>query len=173
MDFRVVISLRGFLFHVCYIALNKGYYGTCQYNLLDRMLQHDLNATLNQGYVIFITFVSIISEQRISISQSIHYCESSPWKILYVSLFLTFVCLTAFFFSMLLLVCIFFLFFFYQCFVIENFTLSSLLSLLLVLLFLLLLLIVLYLFVIVSFSQCCYSCQVNIAVIVSFVNILI
>ena len=51
-------------------------------------------------------------------------------------------------------------------FVIENPALSLLLPLLLVFLFLSLLLILLYLFTIVSFSQCCYSYQVNIAIIV-------
>ena len=48
---RIVISLRGSFVHVCYVVLNQGCCGTCQYNLLDRMLRHDFNATLNQGYV--------------------------------------------------------------------------------------------------------------------------
>ena len=58
-------------------------------------------------------------------------------------------------------------------FVIKHLTLSLLLPLLLVLLFFLLLLISLYLLVFFSFSQCCYSYQVNMAITVSFVNFLI
>ena len=57
--------------------------------------------------------------------------------------------------------------------VIKNLTLSLLLPLLAVFLFFLLLLILLYLLVTVSFSQCCYSYKVNIAIIVSFANFLI
>ena len=48
----------------------------------------------------------------------------------------------------------------------------ALLPLLLVFMFLLVFTL-LYLFGIVSFSQCCYSYQINIAIIVSFVNFLI
>ena len=50
-------------------------------------------------------------------------------------------------------------------FVIENPGLSLLLPLLLVFLFLSLLLILLYLLSIVSFSQCCYSYQLNISIV--------
>ena len=53
----------------------------------------------------------------------------------------------------------------------KNFTLSLLL--ISAFLFFLILLILLYLFVIVFFSQCCYSYQVNIAIIVSLANFLI
>ena len=58
-------------------------------------------------------------------------------------------------------------------FIVKNLTLSTLLPLSLVFLFFLLLLILLYLFLIVSFSQWCYSYQVNIAIVASFVNFLI
>ena len=51
--------IERFLFHVCHVVLNQGCCGTCQYNLLDRMLQRDLNTTLKQGYVIIITLVSM------------------------------------------------------------------------------------------------------------------
>ena len=50
-DSRIVTSLRGFLVRVCYVVLNQGCCETCQYNLLDRMLWHDFNTTLNQSYV--------------------------------------------------------------------------------------------------------------------------
>ena len=50
-DSRIVISLRGFLVLACYVVLNQGCCETYQYNLLDRMLQHDFNTTLNQSYV--------------------------------------------------------------------------------------------------------------------------
>ena len=44
-------SLRGFFFHVCYIALNQGCCVTCHCILPGRILQHDFNSNLIQVYV--------------------------------------------------------------------------------------------------------------------------
>ena len=67
-DFSVVISLRGFFVHVCYVILNQGYCGTCQYSLPDTMLWHDFNKTLNQSYVILTTLVDITYQSMRSVS---------------------------------------------------------------------------------------------------------
>ena len=55
-DSRVVISLTGFFIHVC------------QYNLLARTLRHDFSTTLNQSYVILITFISMTYQSEGSVS---------------------------------------------------------------------------------------------------------
>ena len=57
--FKSCVSLRGFFIHVCYVILNQGFCRTCQYSLPDTMLQHDLNTTLNQIYIILITLFSM------------------------------------------------------------------------------------------------------------------
>ena len=78
-DSRVVISLRGSFVHVCYVVLNQGCCRTCQYNLLDRMLQHDFNTTLNQGYVILIALVSMTYHSRGSVSPT--YPSLGQWSM--------------------------------------------------------------------------------------------
>ena len=52
-----------------FVVLNQRCCRTCKYNLLDRMLQHEFNTMLNQGYVNTHYFGwHDISEQGISIS---------------------------------------------------------------------------------------------------------
>ena len=67
-DSRVVISLKGLFVYVDYVVLNQGCFRTCQYNLLDRMLRHDVSTTWNQGYLKHITLVSMTYQSRGSVS---------------------------------------------------------------------------------------------------------
>ena len=74
------------------IVLNEGCCRTSQHNLPDKILRHDFNATLNQSYVIVITFVSKTYEYIRGGDQylpSIHLWGNGPGKVMYVPLFLT------------------------------------------------------------------------------------
>ena len=70
-----MIPLRGFVAHVCYVALNQGCCGTCQYNLRDRILRHDFNTTLSEGCVILITLINMAYQIGGSVS------PIYPWVI--------------------------------------------------------------------------------------------
>ena len=58
-DSTVEILLSGSSVQVCLVVLYQGCCSSGQYNLPDRMLQLDANATLNQSYVLLITLVNI------------------------------------------------------------------------------------------------------------------
>ena len=49
---------------VCLAVLNQGYCSSTLYNLRDRILQLDANATPNQSYALFFTLVNIINQSR-------------------------------------------------------------------------------------------------------------
>ena len=78
-DSRVEILLRGSSVRVCLVVLNHGCCGSDQYNLPDRMLPPDVNATLNQSYVLFITLANITYQCGDQYLPSIHSCDSDPW----------------------------------------------------------------------------------------------
>ena len=86
-DSRVRILLRASSVQVCSVVLNQRFCGSGQYNLPDRMLRFDANTTLNQIYVLFITFVNITYQSGDQYLPSIHSWESSPWQVLYIPLF--------------------------------------------------------------------------------------
>ena len=86
-DSRVRILFRGSSVRVCLVVSNQGCCGSGQYNLPDRMLRLDANTTLNQSYVLFITLVNITYQSGDQYFPSIHSWDSSPWQVLYVSLF--------------------------------------------------------------------------------------
>ena len=93
-DSRVRTILTGSSVRVCLVVLNQGCCGFGQYNLPDRMLRLDLNTTVNQSYVLFITLVNITYQRGKKYLPSTHYWDSSPWQVLYIPLLLIF-----FFFS--------------------------------------------------------------------------
>ena len=76
---RVVILLRGSSVRVCFAVLNQECCGSGQYNLPDRMLRLDANTTLNQSYVLFITFVNITYQSGDQYLPSIHSWDSGTW----------------------------------------------------------------------------------------------
>ena len=90
-DSRVEILLWGSSVRVCLVVLYQGCCGSGQYNLPDRMLQLNVNTTLNQSYVLFITLVNITYQSGDQYLPSIHSWDSSPWQVLYIPLF-CFVC---------------------------------------------------------------------------------
>ena len=77
-DSRVGILLSGSSVQVCLVILKQGCWGSGQYNLLDRMLGLDANATLNQSYVLFITLVNITYQSGDQYLLFIHSWDSSP-----------------------------------------------------------------------------------------------
>ena len=83
--------MRGSSVRVCLVVLYQGCCGSGQYILPDRMLRLDANTTLNQSYVLFITFVNITYQSMDQYLPSIHSRDSSTWQVLYISL-LCFVC---------------------------------------------------------------------------------
>ena len=104
---RVGILLRDSSVRVYLVVLNLGCYRSGQYSLPDRMLRLDINTTLNQSYVLFSTLVNITYQSGdqyllsihfwdVNITYqsgdqyllSIHFWESSPWQVLYITLFL-------------------------------------------------------------------------------------
>ena len=85
---RVRTILTGSSVRVCLVVLNQGCCGFGQYNLPDRMLRLDLNTTVNQSYVLFITLVNITYQRGKKYLPSTHYWDSSPWQVLYIPLLL-------------------------------------------------------------------------------------
>ena len=78
-DSTVEILLWGSSVRVCLVVLYQGCCGSGQYNLPDRMLQLNVNTTLNQSYVLFITLVNITYQSGDQYLPSIHSWDSSPW----------------------------------------------------------------------------------------------
>ena len=78
-DSRVDILLRDSSNWVCLNVLNQRCCGFSQCSLLDRMLRHDANTTLNQSYVFFITLVNITYQSGDQYLPSIYSWESGPW----------------------------------------------------------------------------------------------
>ena len=85
------ILLKDSSVRVCLFFLYQGCCSSGQYNLPDRMFRLDVNTTLNQNYVLFITLINITYQSRDQYLPSIHSCDSSPWQVLYIPLF-CFVC---------------------------------------------------------------------------------
>ena len=77
-DSRVWVLLRGYSVQVCLIVLNQGCCSSGQYNLPDRMLRLDANATLNQSYVLFFTLVKMTYQNGDQYLPSIHSWDSGP-----------------------------------------------------------------------------------------------
>ena len=92
-DSKVGVLLRGSSVGVCLVVLNQRCCGSGQYNLPDRMLRLDANTTLNQSYVLFITFVNVTYQSRDQYLPSIHSWDSSPCQVLYIQ----FLCVCVFF----------------------------------------------------------------------------
>ena len=78
-DSTVEISLKGSSVRVCLVVVNQACCGSSQYNLLDRMLQRDVNTTLNQRYEVFITFVNMTYKSGDQCMTSIHPLDIGPW----------------------------------------------------------------------------------------------
>ena len=77
-DSRVEILLRGSSVRVCLVVLNQGCCGSGQYSLPDRLLGLDVNRTLNQSYVLFITLVNITYKSGDQYLPFIHNRDSGP-----------------------------------------------------------------------------------------------
>ena len=87
-DSKVGILLRGSSVRVC-LVLYQGCCSSGQYNLPDRMLWLEVNTTLNQSYVLFITLVNSTYQSGYQYLPSIHSWDSSPWQVVLCVCFLT------------------------------------------------------------------------------------
>ena len=81
------LGLKGSSLWVYLVVVNQGCCRSSQYILLDSMLWLDANTTLNQIYVLFITFVSMTYQSGDQYLPSIHSWDIGPWYVLYIPFF--------------------------------------------------------------------------------------
>ena len=81
------LELKGSSLWVYLVVANQGCCRSSQYILLDSMLWLDANTTLNQIYVLFITFVSMTYQSGDQYLPSIHSWDIGPWYVLYTPFF--------------------------------------------------------------------------------------